>query len=173
MPVTDFIRPAALKAGADAYDAVRSNNAAAWALWDLLNGLAAQQKEGRSPEPDLSLVGTYIRLRMRCSTAELCRRGGACKEYPGDAEFTKAAQAARKELKAFAAGLKGVSPLTRQRRARAESILETARRRAIFPLLYGRATSPEPSPAGPGEERYRGLALAKKQGSAFTQPPWP
>ena len=173
-PVREIVRPAALKAGQDLSDAMQSSNASAWALWDLLSGLSKQLKTGKKPEPDVNLVGTYIRLRMRCNTGDLCLKPGApCKAYPGSGEFAKAVQIAQKDIKTYATGLYGQSPLMRQHRMRIENFMETARKRAIFPLQMTRAKNVQPTPATQEETKYRQISLTKKQSSQFTLPPWP
>ena len=170
-PAREIIRPAVLKA---VFDAMQWSNAASWALWDLANGLAVQQKAGKKPEPDAGLVETNIRLRMRCNTGDLClKRGAPCKVYPRGADFDGAAQAAFKELKSYAAGLKGRSPLAREQRMRMEGLLETARKRVLFPLPQSGDMDTRPSPATPGEEDYLRFALENKKGDKFTPPPWP
>ncbi len=172
-PVREVVKPAADKAGKDLYEALQYSNGASWALWDLVNGLAAQQKAGGVPKPDLNLIETYIRLRMRCNTADLCLRNSTCKAYPGDGEFAKAAQLALRDIKTYTAGLKGKSPLTRQHRMRLDNFLETARKRVLFSLKTTRELNVDPTPATPAEEAYRQAALNKRQGPKFTQPPWP
>ena len=171
MPAAEIIRPAVIKAVSDALQVA---NAADWALWDLLNGMAALQKAGKTPEPDAALLETYIRLRMRCNTGELCRKGGgSCKEYPGGVEFAKAVQYALKDVKAYAAGLKGKSPLSKRHRLLIGNSIDSARRRAAFSLRITGDNDRQPTPPTPGEAHYLKLALDKKQGSRFTQPPWP
>jgi hypothetical protein len=172
-PVREVVKPAADKAGKDLYDALISQYASSWALWDLLNGLSDQQKAARKPEPDPDLVETYLRLRMRCNTADLCPGNSACKAYPGDKDFARMTQAAASEIKIYAAGFRGKSPLMPRHRARIENILETARKRTIFSLKMTRRTNVDPASATPAEEKYRQLALEKREGSEFKQPPWP
>lgn len=163
-PVTEVIRPAAIKA---VEDATKWSNAAAWALWDLAQSLA-QPQAGQA-----NLTETYLRLSMRCNTGDLCpKRGAVCKAYPGDAEFAAAARHAGEELAAFAAGLKGRKTLKRADRDRLAAILNTARKRAIFPLRVTTPQAAEPTPPTQQEETYLRLALEKKKGTAYAQPPW-
>lgn len=162
-PVTEVIRPAAIKAVADA---TKWSNAAAWALWDLAQSLA-------QPGAGSAQAGTYLRLSMRCNTGDLCpKRGAVCKAYPGDAEFAAAERNAGEGLAAFAAGLKGRKALKRADRDRLAAILDTARKRAIFPLRAATPQAAEPTPPTPQEDHYLQLALKKKKGAAYTQPPW-
>lgn len=173
-PAIEVVKPAADRAGAALYEALINTNAASWALWNLANGLAAQQNAGKQPEPDLKLTETYIRLRMRCNTADLCMRaGGACKAYPGDADFAKAAGYAHKDITAYMNVIKKQSPLSRQHRRRLENALDTARKRATFQLRVTRAADVDTTPVTPAEDEYRQIALAKRLGNTFTQPPWP
>ena len=173
LPVRQAVKPAADKAGKDLYEALQYSNGASWALWDLAGGLAARQKAGTEPEPDPALVETYIRLRMRCNTADLCRANSNCRAYPGDGDFAKAARLAGKDIKNYAAGLAGSSPLKQLHRTRIDGFLETARKRMIFSLQVSNEKDVVPAPATPAEEAYRRKALEKRQGNRFTQPPWP
>ena len=171
MPAVEIIRPAVMQVVSNT---LHISNAVNWALWDLLNGMTTMQKAGKAPAPDAALVETYIRLRMRCNTGELCRKGGgSCKEYPADREFAMAIQYGLPEVKAYAAGLKGKSPLLKQHRLHIGNSLDTARKRAIFQLRTTGDADRQPTPPAPGEAKYLQLALAKKQGAQFTQPPWP
>lgn len=166
-PVTEVIVPAVNNAMAEAA-------AASWALWDLINGLSEQQKAGKKPEPDLALVGTYIRLTMRCAPADLClRQGAACKEYPGDADFLKAARMAEKNIKEYAAGQKNQSLLKPLHRGRITGFMDTARKRVIFSLPLTKSTIARPTPPSPEEDKYLKLALEKKKGPKYAFPPWP
>ncbi len=149
-------------------------SAASWALWDLLNDLRNQQKAGKKPEPDLRLTETHIRLTMRASYGDLCLRPGAhCKAYPGDADFAKMAQAAGQEMKKYAAGLKGQSPLQLRHRNRLQSFMDTARKKAIFTLPMTRETAVKLPPETQEETKYLQMALEKKKGPKYAFPPWP
>lgn len=166
-PVTEVIIPAVNNAMAE-------TAAASWALWDLVNGLSDQQKAGKKPEPDLALVGTYIRLTMRCASGDLCSRpGAACKEYPGDAEFLKAARMAGKNIKEYAAGQKNQSMLKPLHRGRITGFMDTARKRMIFSQPLTKDTTARPTPPTPEEDKYLQLALEKKKGPKYAFPPWP
>lgn len=166
-PVTEVIVPAVNSAMAEAA-------AASWSLWDLVNGLSDRQKAGKKPEPDLGLVETYLRLTMRCAPGDLCSRpGAACKEYPGDADFLKAARMAAKNIKEYAAGQKNQSLLKALHRGRITGFMDTARKRMIFPLPLTKDTTARPSPPTPEENKYLRLALEKKKGSKYAFPPWP
>lgn len=156
------------------HGAVNNSAAAYWALWDLLNDLSARQKAGGKPEPDADLVETNLRLRMRGDYGKLCSFSGTCKEYPGDKEFSKAAQYACKDIKAYAAGFKGSRNFAEKRhRAKIERLLENARDRAMFSLRPTRETGVQAPPPAAGEEKYLQLSLRKKQGEKYMFPPWP
>lgn len=166
-PVTEAIVPAVNKAMAE-------TAAASWALWDLIDGLSGQQKAGKKPEPDTVLVETYIRLAMRCSPGDLClRQGAACKEYPGDAEFLKAARMAGKNIKDYAAGQKDQSLVKPLHRGRITGFMDTARKRAVFSQPLTKDTTARPTPPTPEEDKYLKLALEKKTGPKYAFPPWP
>lgn len=166
-PVIEVVLPAVNNAMAE-------TAAASWALWDLIRGLEEQRKAGKPPEPDPALVETYIRLAMRCAPGDLCLRQGApCKEYPGDAEFLKAARLAGKNIKGYAAVQKDQYLLKPLHRGRISGFMDTARKRAIFSLPLTKETTARPTPPTPEEDKYLQLALEKKKGPKYAFPPWP
>lgn len=166
-PVIEVVVPAVNNAMAEAA-------AASWALWDLISGLEEQRKAGKPPEPDPELVETYIRLAMRCAPGDLCSRpGAACKEYPGDADFLKAARLAGKNIKGYAAVQKDRSLLKPLHRGRITGFMDTARKRAVFSLPLTKNTIARPTPPTPEENKYLQLALEKKKGPKYAFPPWP
>jgi len=174
-PVRSGVMPAVSKAGQDLYEAQQYSNGAAWALWDLVKDISEKRKHGAKAEPDAGLIETYIRLRMRCNTADLCMKPGpSCKEYPGDADLSRAAHKAGADIKTYLSRMDfGEDPLKRQHRMRIESCLETARKRALFSLRKSASRDPRPPAPAPVEIKYRELALKKKQGDRFVEPSWP
>ena len=175
LPVRSGVMPAVNKAGQDLYEAQQYSNGASWALWDLVKDISEKRKHGAKAEPDAGLIETYMRLRMRCNTADLCMKPGpSCKEYPGDADFSRAAKTAGADIRAYLSRMDfGEDPLKRQHRMRIESCLETARKRALFSLPRSASRNPRPSAPAPAEIKYRELALKKKQGNRFLEPSWP
>lgn len=170
-PVRQVVKPAADKAGKDLYEALQYANGAEWALWDLACGLKAAA--GARPEPDCALAETYVRLRMRSNTGDLCRLfGGGCKAYPSDAALSAAGASACGEIRRFAAKLPaGADPALRRHRARLDGFLETARKKAAFGQPAAGA-EPEPPPPTAAEQKYRALAVEKRRGGRFMTPPW-
>lgn len=173
-PVRNSVVPAANAAGRDLYDAMLSANAAAWALRDLVKGVS-RKAGGAGRAPDAALADTYMRLRMRSNTGDLCpRHGGTCRRYPADAEFSAAVKAALGEIKTYLSRLDpGEDAADARHRRRVENFLETARRRALFSLPATGKKEPALPALTPGEEKYRGMALAKKSGGKFAEPVWP
>ncbi len=155
--------------------AVNTVAAGYWALWDLVNDLSAQRKNGGKADPDPGLVDTAIRLRMRSDSGSLCSKfGGSCKDYPGDAEFAKAVKLASGDIKAYAAGFKTAQNFAKKRhRDRIDKFLESARARVVFSLPMTRNPGVQVPPPSPGEAKYIQLSLEKKQGDKFSFPPWP
>lgn len=175
LPAIQVLKPAADKAGKDLYEALQFSNGASWALWDLIRDLSVKRKGGAMPEPDAALAGTYVRLRMRCNTGDLCPRHGAdCRSYPPEENLEAAARNACAEIKKFMAKLPAnEDPALRHNRARIENFLETARLRAAFAMPKSKDKDPRPPAATPAELKYRDLALKKRDGNHFSQPPWP
>ncbi|MBI5744966.1 MAG: hypothetical protein HY952_10510 [Elusimicrobia bacterium] len=175
LPAIQVLKPAADKAGKDLHEALQFSNGASWALWDLIRDLSVKRKSGAKPEPDAALAETYVRLRMRCNTGDLCPRHGAgCKAYPPVESLAAAARNACTEIKKFMAKLPvNEDPALRHNRTRIENFLETARLRAAFAMPGSKGKDPLPPAATTAELKYRDLALKKRDGNHFSQPPWP
>lgn len=156
-------------------EAVETTNASAWALWDLLQDLSEKRKAGGKAVPDLGLVETSIRLRMRLTTGMLCF-GTTCKAYPGDGDFGRAAKYSQKKIAAFVSKLKpGEDLLKKQHRDDITYFIERGRKRMISLLhvTFNLKQAPQATPMTPGEDKYRLMSLEKKQGSKLIYPPWP
>ncbi|OIO03267.1 MAG: hypothetical protein AUJ51_04705 [Elusimicrobia bacterium CG1_02_56_21] len=155
-PVKEVILPAV-------NNAVAAARASVLSLKDLLRGLAEQQKSGGKPDPDILLVETFIRLTMRCNTGDLCLKfSSSCKAYPEDKDFKKAAEAAYKEIKAYADRLKGRSPEIPPHNARIRKYMEKARKRMVFSLPLARKEGAAPGPETQTEAEYLQEAGKKK-----------
>ena len=156
-------------------ETVETTNASSWALWDLIQDLSAKRKTGAKPVPDLGLVETSIRLRMRLTTGMLCS-GATCKAYPGDGDFARAAKYSQKKIQTFVSKLKpDENLLTKTRRDDITYFIERGRKRMIKNLhvTFNLKQPPQATPMTPGEDKYRQLSLEKKQGSKLVYPPWP
>ena len=150
--------------------------AAEWALWDLLEDLNKQSREGTAkPRPSPALVDVYLRMIMRLRVEELRRFGS--KPYPGDADFQWAAGEADKGIGAVLASLKpGEDVRLSRRRSAVEAVLVKALKRMISFRLRssGRASSEPPSGYAPGlESTYINKARMNKRGALYFLPPWP
>jgi hypothetical protein len=171
IPGAMVTKNAADKGFVDLSEGIKAANAASWALWDVTRSLRNGGK------PSVAAVDAYIRLRMRCNTADLVSKGlsgNKARRYPGDEDFKGMVEKSIPGITVFAAKLKrSADPASAANRKRVAEFMETARKQAAFRMPFSGESEPRPPAPTSGEAGYLRKAEEAKHGSTYSEPPWP